>query len=73
MDKLIITSSYYNEHTHELQLYVGDAIYCTISCNSEPSDDEVDDIISDIEWEENMHLTQPHLIELINKKHEQNN
>lgn len=52
-EKLVINSSYYNEHKKELQLYVADAIYCTISCDTEPSDNEVDDIISDIEWEEN--------------------
>lgn len=52
-EKLVINSSYYNEHKKELQLYVDDAIYCTISCDTEPSDNEVDDIISDIEWEEN--------------------
>lgn len=52
-NKLIINSSYYDEHKYELQLYVGDAIYCTIFCETEPSDDEVDSIISDIEWEIN--------------------
>ena len=51
--KLVITSSYYDEHNEELQLYVDDAIYCTISFDHNPSDDEVDEIISDIEYEHN--------------------
>jgi hypothetical protein len=38
---LVITSSYYDEHNEELQLYVDDAIYCTISFDHNPSDDEV--------------------------------
>lgn len=45
-----IDSCYLNEHTKELVLYVGDAIFCTISNVKES---EIDDIISDIEWEEN--------------------
>ncbi len=49
-----IDSSYYNEHTKELELYVGKAIHCTILCDYEPSDEEIDDIISDIEWETNL-------------------
>jgi hypothetical protein len=52
-NKLTIDSSYYDEHKKELQLYVGDAIYCTIHMDYNPSDDEVDDIISDIEYEQN--------------------
>lgn len=52
-EKLVINSSYYNEHKKELQLYVADAIYCTILCEAEPSEQEVEDIILDIEWEEN--------------------
>jgi hypothetical protein len=51
--KLVITSSYYDEHNEELQLYVDDAIYCTIIFDHNPSDDEVDEIISDIEYEHN--------------------
>lgn len=45
-----IDSFYLNEHTNELVLYVGDAIFCTIS-NVKGS--EIEYIISDIEWEEN--------------------
>ena len=53
--KLIIDSSYYDEHKKELQLYIGDAIYCTIEMEYNPTDDEVDEIISEIEWEQNKH------------------
>lgn len=45
-----------NEHRNELVLYVGDAIFCTICCrdNSIPiTEEEIDNIISDIEWEQN--------------------
>lgn len=67
-DKLLkIDSSYYNEHTKELQLYIGDKLHCTITCLNEPTEEEIEDIISDIEWEENKHITQPHLIQLIKK------
>jgi hypothetical protein len=52
-NKLVIDSSYYDEHKKELQLYIGDAIYSTIHFDYNPSDDEVDEIISDIEWEHN--------------------
>lgn len=51
-NNLKIDSSYYNEHTKELQLYVGDAIHCTMSMEYEPEDWEVDDIIADIEYEQ---------------------
>lgn len=54
--KLKIDSSYYDEHLQELQLYVGNAIHCTIHFDHEPSDDEVDEIISDIEWEHNLYI-----------------
>jgi hypothetical protein len=52
-EKLVINSSYYDEHKKELQLYVGNAIYCTISCDKEPSEEEIENVILDIEWEEN--------------------
>lgn len=45
-----IDSCYFNEHTNELVLYVGDAIFCTISNVKES---EIEGIISDVEWEEN--------------------
>ena len=45
-----IDSYYLNEHTKELVLYVENAIFCTIS-NVRGS--EIEDIISDIEYEEN--------------------
>jgi hypothetical protein len=52
-----IDSYYLNEHTNDLVLYVGDSIFCTINClngrGEIPSDEEIEDIISDIEWEEN--------------------
>jgi len=48
-NKIIIDSSYYDEHKKELVLYIGEAIYCTISCDTDPSDNEVDEIIYDIE------------------------
>jgi hypothetical protein len=52
-NKFKIDSSYYDEHKKELQLYVGDAIHCAMHFDYNPSDDEVDEIISDIEWERN--------------------
>ena len=52
-NKFKIDSSYYDEHKKELQLYVGNAIHCTIQYDYNPSDDEVDEIIFDIEWERN--------------------
>lgn len=55
--KLKIDSSYYDEHKKQLQLYVGDAIYCIMQCEIEPSEEEIDSIISDIEWELNERLT----------------
>ena len=50
MSNLKITCSYLNEHTNELVLYVGSAIYCTITNVQEF---EIEDIISDIEYEHN--------------------
>ena len=57
-NKLKIDSSYYDEHQNELQLYVGNSIYCTIFFEYSPTDDEVDEIISDIEWEHNNLINQ---------------
>jgi len=54
LEKLKIDSWYYNEHTQELELYVGNAIHCAISMDSEPSEEYAEDIISDIEWEFNI-------------------
>jgi hypothetical protein len=53
-----IDSYYVNEHTNDLVLYVGDSIFCTINClngrGEIVSEEEIEDIISDIEWEENI-------------------
>lgn len=51
-----IDTYHLNEHKNELVLYVGNAIFCTICCKDRATkilDDEIDDIISDIEWEQN--------------------
>ena len=52
-EKLVITSSYYNEHTKELELYVNNAIHCTIYYDKHPNEMEIGEVIEDIEWEHN--------------------
>ena len=47
--KFKITSSYYNEHTKELQLYVGEAIHTSISYDNEPNEDEIEEMIEEVE------------------------
>lgn len=58
-----ITSYYINEHTDELVLYVDEAIFCTIS--NVYDEEEAENIISDIEWEQNLPITNPNEIESI--------
>lgn len=57
MEQFKIDSFYVNEHTNDLVLYVGDAVFCVINClngrGEIVSDEEIEDIISNIEWEEN--------------------
>ena len=53
MAKFQISSTYYDEHKKELQFFVGDAIHCTLHCENEPSDKEVDDLCREIEYEQN--------------------
>jgi len=56
-----IDSYQLNEHKNELVLYVGDAIFCTICCNDRSkqiTDDEIEDVISDIEWQQNKDTSQ---------------
>lgn len=51
-----IDSYHLNEHKNELVLYVGDAIFCTICCKNKSTsitDEEIESIISDVEWEQN--------------------
>lgn len=53
-----IDSYYVNEHTNDLVLYVGNSIFMTINClngrGEVVSEEEIEDIISDIEWKENI-------------------
>jgi hypothetical protein len=53
-----IDSYHVNEHTNDLVLYVGNSIFLTINClngrGEVVSQEEIEDIISDIEWEENI-------------------
>jgi hypothetical protein len=56
-----IDSYYLNEHKNELVLYVGDAIFCTICCHDNSNkitNEEIEDVISDIEWEQNRDYSQ---------------
>ena len=51
-----INSYQLNEHRNELVLYVGNEIFCTICCKDKANkitDNEIEDVISDIEWEQN--------------------
>lgn len=57
MEKFKIDSFYVNEYTNDLVLYVGNVVFCVINClngrGEIVNDEEIEDIISDIEWEEN--------------------
>lgn len=56
-----ISSYQLNEHKNELVLYIGNAIFCTICCKDKSNkitDNEIEDIISDIEWEQNKDRSQ---------------
>jgi hypothetical protein len=57
-----IDSYHVNEHTNDLVLYVGNSIFMTINClngrGEVVSQEEIEDIISDIEWEENIGKSQ---------------
>lgn len=57
-----IDSYYVNEHTNDLVLYVKNSIFMTINClngrGEIVSEEEIEDIISDIEWEENIGKSQ---------------
>ena len=51
-----INSYQLNEHKNELVLYVNEAIFCTICCKDKANkitENEIEDVISDIEWEQN--------------------
>lgn len=55
-----INSYQLNEHRNELVLYVGNEIFCTICCKDKANkitDNEIEDVISDIEWEQNFNMT----------------
>ena len=56
MEQFKIDSYELNEHKNELVLYVGEAIFCTVCCSdatNKITDEEIEDVISDIEFEEN--------------------
>ena len=53
MSNFKIDSHYYNEHTLELELYVGDAIYITLCYDKHPNDMEIGEVIEEIETEQN--------------------
>ncbi len=57
-----IDSYHVNEHTNDLVLYVGNSIFLTINClngrGEVVSEEEIEDIISDIEREENVGKSQ---------------
>jgi hypothetical protein len=57
MEQFKIDSYYVNEQTNDLILYVGDSIFTTINClngrGEIVNEEEIEDIISDVEWEEN--------------------
>ena len=56
-----ISSYQLNEHKNELVLYVADSIFCTICCKDKANiitDNEIEDVISDIEWEQNKNRSQ---------------
>jgi hypothetical protein len=56
-----IDSYQLNEHKNELVLYVSNAIFCTICCNdraNQITDDEIEQVISDVEWQQNKDRSQ---------------
>jgi hypothetical protein len=56
-----IDSYHLNEHKNELVLYIGEAVFCTICCKDKANqitDEEIEDIISDVEWEQNRDRSQ---------------
>jgi TATA-box binding protein (TBP) (component of TFIID and TFIIIB) len=56
-----ISSYQLNEHKNELVLYVSNEIFCTICCKDKANkitDNEIEDVISDIEWEQNKNRSQ---------------
>jgi TATA-box binding protein (TBP) (component of TFIID and TFIIIB) len=56
-----ISSYQLNEHKNELVLYVSNKIFCTICCKDKANkitDNEIEDVISDIEWEQNKNRSQ---------------
>ena len=56
MEQFKIDSYELNEHKNELVLYVGEAVFCTVCCSdtsNQITDEEIEDVILDIEFEEN--------------------
>ena len=53
MKNFKIDSYYFNEHTLELELYKGDAIFITICYDMIPKGKEINEMIKDIEKQEN--------------------
>jgi hypothetical protein len=53
MENFKIDSYYFNEHTLELELYKGDAIYITLCYDKHPNNMEIKEVIEDIEKEQN--------------------
>jgi len=51
MQNFKIDSYYYNEHTKELQLYKGNSIYIIICYDAHPSQDAINEMITDVEKE----------------------
>ena len=61
MEQFKIDSYELNEHKNELVLYVGEAVFCTVCCHDKTNkitDEEIEHVISDIEWEQNRNHSQ---------------